>query len=64
MGTENNKLLSIDQVCEHLNLGRWSVYRLINQNRLKSVKIGKRRLVSASAVRAFVEKLEQEGDEA
>jgi len=63
METENKKLLSIEQVCEQLNLSRWSVYRLIQQNRLKTVKIGKRRLVSVHAVCAFIENLER-GDEA
>ena len=63
METENKKLLSIEQVCEQLNLSRWSVYRLIQQNRLKTVKIGKRRLVSVSAICAFIENLER-GDEA
>ena len=62
METENKKLLSIEQVCEQLNLSRWSVYRLIQQNRLKTVKIGKRRLVSERAVSAFIENLER-GDE-
>jgi len=61
MENEHLKLLNITQACEHLNLGRWSVYRLINQNRLKTVKVGKRRLVTRNAIRAFIETLEAEG---
>ena len=61
MENEHLQLLNINQACERLNLGRWSVYKLINQNRLKTVKIGKRRLVTMSAIRAFIETLEVEG---
>jgi|GEM_PF-1406691 len=58
---EELKLLSIDQACECLGLGRWSIYRLIQQNRLKTVTVGKRRLVTQGAIRAFISKLEEEG---
>ena len=61
MESEILKLISIDEACEYLGLGRWSVYKLINQNKLKSVKIGKRRLVPMSAIRAFIKSLEAEG---
>ena len=61
MKNEHTKLLSIDQACERLNLGRWSVYKLINQNRLRTVKMGRRRLVTMGAIRAFIESLEAEG---
>ena len=53
--------MNINQACERLNLGRWSVYKLINQNRLKTVKLGRRRLVTMNAIRTFIEKLEAEG---
>ena len=61
MESEIFKLVSVDEACKYLGLGRWSVYKLINQNKLKSVKIGKRRLVPMGAIRAFIEKLETEG---
>jgi len=61
MENEHLKLLSINQACERLNLGRWSVYKLINQNRLRTVKLGRRRLVTMGAIRAFIENLEAEG---
>jgi excisionase family DNA binding protein len=58
---ENYNLLNIDQACQALGLGRWSVYKLINQNVLRTIKIGKRRLVSVGAVQDFVASLEAEG---
>ena len=59
--TENLKLLSIDQTCRQLGLGRWNIYKLINENRLLTVKVGKRRLVTPKAIRAFIASLEAEG---
>jgi len=37
MKDEDLKLLSIDLACEYLGMGRWSIYKLINQNKLKTV---------------------------
>ena len=61
MDNEELKLLSIDQTCECLGLGRWSIYKLIREQRLKTVQIGKRRLVTQGAIRAFIARLEEEG---
>ncbi len=35
-GMENIQLLSVDQVCAALNMGRVKVYELINRKRIKS----------------------------
>lgn len=56
------RLLNIDQVCRYLNLGRWKVYELIHEQKLKTVKIGARRLVSARALAEFIEALERGDD--
>ena len=56
----NIRLLSIDQVCAALNMGRVKIYELINRKRLKSVKIGARRLVSVRALNDFIEQLEED----
>lgn len=47
-------LLTIPEVCAMLRVSRWSVYQLINSRRLKTVKIGRRRLVALSAVHAML----------
>jgi excisionase family DNA binding protein len=39
------QLLSIKEVCRRLCIGRWMVYQLINENKLGSITIGKRRLI-------------------
>ena len=56
------KLLNISQVCEQLGIGEFTVYKLIHQNRLRSVKIGSRRLVSARAIDEYIALLEEEHD--
>lgn len=61
MENEHLKLLNIDQTCEHLNIGRCSVYKLIKQEQLKTIKIGKRRLVTMEAIRSFIGTLEADG---
>jgi excisionase family DNA binding protein len=47
-------LLRIEQVCERLSLGRTVVYRLIQTEALKSVRIGGSRLVLVADLEAFV----------
>jgi excisionase family DNA binding protein len=53
-------LLDIDEVCNRLRITRWTVYQLINKRRLKSVLIGRRRLVAAVDLAAFVDQLRAE----
>jgi excisionase family DNA binding protein len=53
------RLLSIPEVCKRLGIGHWSVYKQINKKALKTVKIGKRRLVSVKALNDFISSLEQ-----
>jgi excisionase family DNA binding protein len=38
-------LLSVPQVCELTNLGETTVYALITSRELRSIKVGRRRLV-------------------
>lgn len=56
--TSDLQLLSIEQVAQRLNIGRWSVYQLINKQLLKTVKIGNRRLVSSRTLEGFINRLE------
>ncbi len=45
---------TIKNTCEATGLGRTTVYHLINSGKLKTVKIGRRTLVSADSIRALV----------
>lgn len=54
---ETRLLLRIDEAGHRLNLGRTVMYELIRSGRLRSVKIGKLRLIPSSAVIEFVDQL-------
>ena len=56
----STKLLSLNEVCEQLGIGHFTVYQLLNKNSLRSVKIGARRLVPYKALQDFVNKLKEE----
>lgn len=43
-------VLTVDEAAERLRVSRWTVYNLIRSNQLRTFKIGRRRLVPASAI--------------
>jgi excisionase family DNA binding protein len=51
------RLLQVEAVMAQLGVGRSTVFELIGTNRLRSVKIGRRRLIPQSAVDQFVANL-------
>ena len=53
------QLLNISEVCQRLGIGHWAVYQQINNRALKTVKIGKRRLVSVESLQNFIKSMEQ-----
>ncbi len=55
---------SIPQVMEALNLSRASVYKLINSKRLRTYKVGRRRMTSHNALEDLITDLEKESLEA
>jgi excisionase family DNA binding protein len=54
------RLLTINEVADLLRISRWSVYQLIWSGHLRTLKIGRRRLVRPSALAACVDILDQE----
>jgi excisionase family DNA binding protein len=55
--TEPRLLLKVEQAAEKLGIGRTAAYRLIQSGDLTSVRIGRRRLVPATAPDEYVAKL-------
>ena len=53
--TEPRLLLRVDEAGRQLNLGRTVMYELIRSGQLRSVKVGKLRLIPRSALVEFVE---------
>ncbi|MEN3974772.1 helix-turn-helix domain-containing protein [Emcibacter sp. SYSU 3D8] len=51
------KLIHVNAVCGRTGLGRTKVYELLNAGRIRSVKIGDRRLVEEGSVDEFIQSL-------
>lgn len=43
-------VLTVDEAAERLRVSRWTLYNLIRSNQLRTVKIGRRRLVPVPAL--------------
>ncbi len=54
---ETRLLLRVDEAGRQLNLGRTVMYELIRSGQLRSVKVGKLRLIPRSALVEFIETL-------
>lgn len=57
------ELVSVDETCRLTNLGRSTLYQLIGNGTLPTLKIGKRRLLRLSTVRRLIAGLEHVGIE-
>jgi excisionase family DNA binding protein len=53
--------MSPEEAAELLRVGRSTVYDLMRSRRLVSIKIGRRRLIPAGAVTAYIDGLVAEG---
>jgi excisionase family DNA binding protein len=60
-GAVNARLNSVEDVMERLKLGRSKVYEELGSGRLRSIKVGRRRLVSEAAIVEFINHLEAGG---
>ncbi|GAA1571753.1 hypothetical protein GCM10009678_63030 [Actinomadura kijaniata] len=48
----NDLVLTVDEAAERLRVSRWTIYNLIRSNQLRTIRIGRRRLVPAEALAA------------
>lgn len=60
---EEQQLLTVSQAAHALNISRWLVYQLINDGRLQSVRIKRRRLITPAALNDLVELLRDEAED-
>ena len=54
------QLHTIEQVMDRLCVGRSTAFALISSRQLRSVKVGRRRLVSEAALIEFIQRLDAE----
>ncbi|SCL20756.1 DNA binding domain-containing protein, excisionase family [Micromonospora rhizosphaerae] len=57
---DTSKLLAVPEAAARLRVSKWMLYNLIRSRRLRSVKIGDRRLIPVAALRAFLAALEED----
>lgn len=58
MGITTAQLHKLDAAGQRLGVGRTALYGLINSGQLRSVKIGRSRLVPESAIVEFISRIE------
>jgi len=49
------RLLTVQEACDQLRVGRWMLYHLIRTGQLQTIKIGSRRLVPVEAINTFID---------
>lgn len=49
------RFFSVDEAARELGVGRTSIYALLGSGRLRSVRVGRRRLIPGDALREIVE---------
>ena len=54
---DRSLLCTVDEAGELLSIGRTSIYELMKSGRLRSVKVGSRRLIPRASLEAFVNEL-------
>ncbi len=54
MQTEYIELITIDELCELLMIGRTTAYRLLRSGEIKAFKIGKVRKISKASVELYI----------
>jgi len=53
-------LLTVDEAAARLRVSRWTIYNLIRTSQLRTIKIGRRRLVPPAALAECVDLLGKE----
>lgn len=53
-------LLTVKEVCDKLRISAWSFHKLVNRGEIKTIKIGRRRLMTRAALEEFIEKRSEE----
>ena len=53
-------VLTVSEACVALRISKWTIYQLIRSRQLATIKIGKRRVIPATAIRALIERLQAE----
>ncbi|MEU7986674.1 helix-turn-helix domain-containing protein [Streptosporangium canum] len=50
-------VITVEEAAQKLRISRWTLYTLIRSNQLKTIKIGRRRLVPVDALAECIDNL-------
>jgi excisionase family DNA binding protein len=53
-------VLTAREACEYLRISKWTLYRLIGAGQIKTMKIGRRRLIRRQSLEAYMDDKEAE----
>lgn len=53
-------VLTVNEAAERLRVSRWTIYTLIRSNQLRTIKIGRRRLVPVNSLTQCLDHLTEE----
>lgn len=51
-----NEIITIDEMCERLHIGKTSAYSLLKSGEIKSTKVAKKWLIPVSSIDEFINK--------
>lgn len=60
-GKDADSLLTVPEACHRLRISRWTLYRLIREDQLQTVKIGTARRVPVAALHQLISELQTQG---
>lgn len=52
-------LYSVTEACQRLRISRWMFYRLVQNRELRTITIGRRRLITAGDLDAYIRRLQE-----
>lgn len=53
----NSNLLTIEDICHELGIGKTTAYKLLKKEKIKSCKIGSKLVVKKEALEAYIDSL-------
>lgn len=53
-------VISVPEACKMLRISRWTLYKLIHERQIGTIKIGARRLIPITAVYSLIDRLQGE----
>ncbi|HEV2403782.1 MAG TPA: helix-turn-helix domain-containing protein [Candidatus Saccharimonadales bacterium] len=53
-----DEVLTVPEACQYLRISKWSLYRMIQGRKIRTVKMGNRRLLRMQSIQELLDELE------